>query len=156
MLIVCGKCGEEKNPHQFYNAWSKSRKANGKHSWCKKCCQKYAAAKYQSDPQFKARRLEHREAWYRANPERMLYLRDRSHARERGCKRFLSFEEWQELRSSKTCHWCGMELHVSFTNVDHIVPVSQGGEHNRENLVLSCANCNAKRKWLSATRADRQ
>ena len=36
------------------------------------------------------------------------------------------------------CQYCGNTAN----QVDHVIPVSQGGTHSRSNLVASCATCN--------------
>lgn len=41
------------------------------------------------------------------------------------------------------CHWCGVLLtHVADCEVDHVVPFSKGGRHERDNLVITCLTCN--------------
>lgn len=65
-----------------------------------------------------------------------------------------------------TCHYCGAELasitHTpervvlrddhyicvegyTFVTVDHVIPVSRGGSHDLDNLVLACHNCNSRK-----------
>ena len=44
-------------------------------------------------------------------------------------------------RDNSTCRYCG----DAATEVDHVVPVSQGGTHSLSNLVAACADCNAKK-----------
>lgn len=41
-------------------------------------------------------------------------------------------------RDKHTCQYCGQPAN----QVDHVLPVSQGGTHSRSNLVASCATCN--------------
>lgn len=43
------------------------------------------------------------------------------------------------------CFYCGRELEVWNSTLDHVEPRSQGGTDRRENLVLACHRCN-KRK----------
>lgn len=40
------------------------------------------------------------------------------------------------------CHYCGDELHLLESTVDHVIPRSRGGSDEIENLVLSCGPCN--------------
>lgn len=60
---------------------------------------------------------------------------------------------WSE--TGGVCHWCGIQtvknpsgtgiqVYNTFT-VDHVIPVSQGGTNDRENLVAACYACNQKR-----------
>jgi len=51
---------------------------------------------------------------------------------------------WQRIRQhilhrdANTCQYCG----AAATEIDHIIPVSQGGNHTPGNLVASCTPCN--------------
>jgi 5-methylcytosine-specific restriction endonuclease McrA len=51
---------------------------------------------------------------------------------------------WQRLRmavmhrDSNTCTYCGNPA----TEVDHIIPVTQGGTHRMNNLTAACTPCN--------------
>jgi len=49
------------------------------------------------------------------------------------------------VRDRNTCQYCGGSFHSSELNLDHVVPRSQGGNTNWENIVCSCVPCN-KRK----------
>lgn len=61
---------------------------------------------------------------------------------------------WDVLnRDEWTCHYCGRELLTAWEaaqqgrrcdqyEVDHIVPVAEGGENVLENLVAACLSCN--------------
>ena len=49
------------------------------------------------------------------------------------------------VRDRNTCQYCGRSFHSSELNLDHVVPRSQGGKTNWENIVCSCVPCN-KRK----------
>lgn len=44
-----------------------------------------------------------------------------------------------------SCAYCGKSLINETESIDHIVPRSQGGKHNIENLVISCMSCNDKK-----------
>lgn len=52
------------------------------------------------------------------------------------------------------CHYCGVELPKFYDpdaaaeqrpTIDHIVPVSRGGDDNPDNLVLACQSCNSSK-----------
>lgn len=45
-------------------------------------------------------------------------------------------------RDSFTCQYCGESAPNVVLHVDHIKPVSDGGENELFNLITSCANCN--------------
>ncbi len=46
-------------------------------------------------------------------------------------------------RSKGKCYWCGRK--AKKIHIDHITPVSKGGEHMMYNLVVSCSECNDKK-----------
>lgn len=58
-------------------------------------------------------------------------------------------------RDGFECKYCGFSLSKSFDftalSIDHIRPVSAGGNNSMENLVVSCLPCNAMagNKWFS-------
>lgn len=41
------------------------------------------------------------------------------------------------------CHYCGDYLEVHERQGDHYIPLSKGGEHSAQNMVISCASCNS-------------
>lgn len=45
-------------------------------------------------------------------------------------------------RDSFTCQYCGESAPQVVLNVDHIKPVSKGGDNNLLNLITSCVDCN--------------
>lgn len=45
-------------------------------------------------------------------------------------------------RDKFTCQYCGAHPPAVILEVDHIVPVAEGGGNEDENLVTSCFNCN--------------
>lgn len=111
---------------------------------CKPCFKVAMAERFQ-------RRKEawrpNRERWYVKNWQSAKYSKTMACARKRGATEFMSKEEWAALIQQKHCHWCGMELHLSFTHADHVRPLVWGGQHTADNVVLSCANCNQRREW---------
>lgn len=45
-------------------------------------------------------------------------------------------------RDSFTCQYCGREAPDVILEIDHIIPVSKGGDDSIMNLVTSCRDCN--------------
>jgi hypothetical protein len=45
-------------------------------------------------------------------------------------------------RDGFTCRYCGRQADQTILHVDHVIPVSQGGTNDPENLVTACADCN--------------
>jgi len=49
------------------------------------------------------------------------------------------------------CYYCGCDLHEYPVHLDHVIPVSQGGTDDVENLVLSCCFCNMAKMDVSVS-----
>lgn len=48
-------------------------------------------------------------------------------------------------RDGHRCQYCGRELPVAELTFDHVVPVSQGGRKDWENIVTACIPCNRRK-----------
>lgn len=48
-------------------------------------------------------------------------------------------------RDRDTCQYCGLKFRRSELSLDHVIPISRGGESTWGNVVCSCVGCN-KRK----------
>lgn len=76
-------------------------------------------------------------------------MRDRG-ARRRARKRGATIEHFtrQEIidRDNRTCHICRRtNLTDKQIHIDHVIPLSKGGEHSRANCKVSCAPCNIRK-----------
>lgn len=49
-------------------------------------------------------------------------------------------------RDMFTCQYCGKKAPEIILNIDHIKPVSKGGDNNILNLITSCFDCNSGKK----------
>ncbi len=56
-------------------------------------------------------------------------------------KRFRIFE-----RDGFRCQYCGRTPPAVILQIDHVLPVSKGGQNNEENLWTSCLACNAGKR----------
>ncbi len=58
-------------------------------------------------------------------------------------------------RDDKACRYCSATLTLRTMHVDHVVPVSRGGDNDSSNLVAACVRCNLSKgakileEWLS-------
>lgn len=62
-----------------------------------------------------------------------------------------AIREWRQgWRSLKEvlCHWCKQAFAPGDCHADHVIPLSRGGPHNLNNLVIACATCNVKKHAL--------
>ena len=75
----------------------------------------------------------------------------RRKAKERGAGRCERFDPLDVLRRDGwRCHLCGVKTperlrgttHPRAPELDHIVPLSKGGEHSRRNTACACRHCN--------------
>lgn len=62
------------------------------------------------------------------------------------------------LRENPFCYYCGIELDMVTSTIDHVVPLSRGGTWERNNLVLACQGCNQDKSsiypWPGGGMAD--
>ena len=58
----------------------------------------------------------------------------------------LTLEEWQEILQSYqfSCYYCGRD-DVKMT-IEHVIPISRGGNHTKENVVPACGSCNSSKR----------
>jgi len=56
----------------------------------------------------------------------------------------LTAAEWQYIKKlyKNRCVYCG---EIKTLEMDHIIPISKGGDHTKENIVPACRSCNAKK-----------
>jgi 5-methylcytosine-specific restriction endonuclease McrA len=57
-------------------------------------------------------------------------------------------------RDNYTCQYCGRQS--KDLTVDHIVPRHHGGQHNWENLVSACPDCNRRKGGRTLQEAHKQ
>lgn len=83
------------------------------------------------------------DAWRKANPESIRGQKNRRRARKQNCETPLTNSEWLEILEDffYLCFWCG----APYEEQDHMVPLSKGGTHSKENVVPSCITCNRKK-----------
>ena len=48
------------------------------------------------------------------------------------------------------CYYCGASLKDAGQHLEHMTPLSRGGAHALENLVLSCQDCNLRKGTKTA------
>ena len=84
--------------------------------------------------------------WNKENRECVRAFQRRYKARKRGATyaRFTA-ADWRIilLTFDARCAYCGRRAGV--LEQDHVIPLSRGGAHSRENIVPACRSCNAKK-----------
>jgi len=48
-------------------------------------------------------------------------------------------------RDNGYCHICGKKVPKNNFHLDHLIPLSLGGKHTRQNVAIACPKCNLKR-----------
>lgn len=95
----------------------------------------------------KARRNEQAREWARRNPEKRRAICDNNkHMRRAQMESGLTWREFAAWKKAtqKVCFWCGVDCADNF-HVDHFFPLSRGGKHEIENLVIACQPCNNRK-----------
>lgn len=52
--------------------------------------------------------------------------------------------EWRTILAEANghCHYCGKEAKLT---LDHVIPLSKGGKHSKDNVVAACRRCNSSK-----------
>ena len=164
-LRECSSCGQVKPLEDYYGKGDK-----GKISQCKPCYSQVKKAEYQlnkdelkakSNARYKSNRdsiSRRRRQLYRENRESMVAVAREYRERNREKTR-----EWAKTNYAKRkcaqgdygdievqallvyqegyCAACGKDLDSGF-HVDHILPISRGGDNSIRNLQILCPGCN--------------
>ena len=139
------------------DAFTKPKRKDGRVRWmsqCKACrtaferAQRLAGGRVDKDPE-RTKRVS--DAWRKGpglEKARMGVRRRRARLRENGG--MISVWEWEQTLEAwgHRCAYCDVDARGDLT-MDHVVPVSRGGEHVIENVVPACSlkhnNCNARK-----------
>lgn len=57
-------------------------------------------------------------------------------------QRVYQFYKWLKNQDYISCTYCGVFVSGKSVHVDHIVPLSRGGDHDVDNFAVSCDKCN--------------
>jgi 5-methylcytosine-specific restriction endonuclease McrA len=131
----CTKCKEIKALDQFRK---KASSKDGLRYWCKPCDNAASKRRYLADPE---KAVANAKRWSLANPDKRLTINARSNAKQRTgitpekCAMTDALYVMARILSN-TCE--PMEI-------DHIVPLSEGGTHTFENLQILTAKDNRKK-----------
>lgn len=143
----CKKCRRKASANLYYRRHTAKARAAGKayrasdHVREKR---RIAAQVYR-----RAKRAELREKlreWRASNPE-AARLQNIESAHVRRCRKAgVPVERFNRnaifVRDKALCAYCGLGLDPLNWHLDHVVPISRGGGHTRQNVVASCPPCN--------------
>lgn len=121
---------------------------------CKECTNAYNRAYYQKN---KARIKAATAKWAADNPERMKVIRARNRIKRRVkvCDKSITVFKIRE-RDDNICQLCNKSCTPETESIDHIIPVTRGGQHVWDNVQLAHRTCNAQKnnrtmqEWATA------
>ena len=105
-------------------------------------CLEYSRTYYQEN---KEQTITNSREWRRNNPDRANAIRNRHRDARRGAAIVdLTYEQWVEIQAAwgHRCAYCHKKTKLT---MDHLTPVSEGGNHTASNIVPACRSCNAKK-----------
>ena len=107
----------------------------------------YRARALASYYKYRDARLVAKARWRAANPEKLRAACRLRRARVAGAVGTHTVEDVKRIYAEQAgrCVWCNAEL-CGVYEVDHMIPLSRGGENGPHNIGISCPQCNA-RKW---------
>lgn len=69
--------------------------------------------------------------------------------REKNKAREMRQSQWWKNRLSRgVCYYCGRAFPPAELTMDHVVPLSRGGQTTKSNVVPACKTCNTKKRQL--------
>lgn len=87
--------------------------------------------------------------WSRMNPEKRADISARSFAKRRAVKLSVQHEDWTRIeiaeRDSWSCYLCGDAIQRDVLHIDHLIPISKGGEDAPRNLAAAHQWCNLRK-----------
>lgn len=141
--FTCKNCEEV-----FYDYPSRDRE------FCSKECASSYKWKGDKNPNWKGgltntkeKKREYQRKWWKNHPEKLRHKKRRRYARKKGADGDYTLKEWKELKEkfNHKCPKCGKEEPEIELTVDHIVPLSKGGNNDIDNIQPLCRKCNAQK-----------
>ena len=89
-------------------------------------------------------RRKHNRQWRQSNPEKVKLQVQRRRARIKKARGRFFLGDWEEIKDMfiGLCAYCGR--YKSLT-IDHIIPLSRDGQHDKHNIVPACISCNSQK-----------
>lgn len=142
MTKYCTKCKEHHDISQFGRDNSKS---DGYYSSCKTSNKARRKRQYHKD---REANIEKTRQWQLLNPEKTTtYKKNNKYKRRELINQSLlptkDLRLWED-EQFKICSYCSSDCTDNY-QIDHIEPLSTGGEHSLDNLTIACPTCNRKK-----------
>jgi 5-methylcytosine-specific restriction endonuclease McrA len=140
---LCQVCSTQKPAEQFYVDKSK---ADGLSHACRECTKARSQTWHEENLD---RSTAANHAWQKANRERYKATKQEGSRRRRARLKNVRVEKidpWAIYkRDGGRCHICGKHVRRDAMSLDHLIPISKGGDHVAVNVRLSHISCNVKR-----------
>jgi 5-methylcytosine-specific restriction endonuclease McrA len=158
----CPVCKLTRSADDYYRD---NRHADGLYARCKQCHNARAypgqkryhaenkervtewsrASRARRSPEQKAAEIERLNEWGVLHPEAKAVRQNRRRARATSGANDLTREQWAALKLAYgfRCVYCDKK--TKRLTMDHVVPLSKGGEHTARNIVPACGPCNSKK-----------
>lgn len=135
---VLSKCAEWKNSNrEYHNKKSREYSQKNRVSILKKNKEYYLKNKEMI--------LKRTLLWFNTEKGK-ISKRNTHYKRKLAIKNGISTSEiMKHTNSIKNCYWCKCKIDKTIKNgfhIDHYIPLSKGGTHTLENIVISCPSCN--------------
>lgn len=149
----CLRCMKSKRLTAFTSV---SRGYGGVAAYCRPCISKYQLERRAKDPEAFRRILSayrQGETWkiaHRGNMNKRRALK----ARANTGRVTLGFV--RALYAEVPCYYCGGDTEFENRSMDHMTPLSRGGLHDPDNLVMACKFCNSKKGAMTAPEYQRK
>jgi len=92
--------------------------------------------------------IERTRKWREENYDRLMEIADKSRATKEGGWVGPPPKGYRNIlikNQNNLCYYCGCDLLESGTNLEHKTPLSKGGKHSMDNMVISCPRCNRRK-----------
>lgn len=160
---VCGKEYQPTNGRQKYCTDCGHAAVNIRHAkWCKTNREKANTrqTKWNKANPEKVKACEAK--WQKANSQKNAVYHNKRRALKYAntpISELLTSTEWLASLADAHghCHYCDKEAKLT---LDHVIPLSKGGKHSKDNVVPACQHCNSSKgnktveAWNKSTRAQ--
>ena len=115
-----------------------------KHAWRKAHPEKERLYRLHKSEETKRKDKERGKKYKLEHRDRYTFLQNKRRMLIKKVGGTFTFQQWIDLcdRCNNTCNLCGKKLKLT---IDHIVPVSKGGNNFIENIQPLCLSCNSKK-----------
>lgn len=127
-----------------YRKENASRAAETGKRWQENNKERLLATRRKWNQENKQRKAELNRRWCEQNPEKRLNSGQRRRTMRRDLPATMTTEQWEFAvkQFDNKCAYCRQKVKLT---QDHVIPVSQGGYHTRQNIVPACSFCNASK-----------